>query len=360
MKILLLMFRNIGDVLLTTPLIDNLKRRYPDAQIDYAINDETQAMLTLNPNLNKIITYDRDYIKSLPVLKKILNEIKFFQNFKRNNYDVIINLTNGDRGNLIAWFSNAAVRVGYENKKWIFRNTFTHKMPSQKFRHSVEKNLDPTRVLNIPIITKKVEIFWSSGDEQSACKELLGINSFIHIHPVSRWLFKCIENETMSQIIDYCEFELGTKVVITASENKFEIEKVNQILDKCQSSPINLSGTLTLKQVASLNKKAQFFIGVDTSIMHISASNNVPVLAFFGPSGADHWGPWDNKCMESGYTKRNGFQTMGRHRVFSESRGCQPCGQDGCDGSKISDCLMQMDINLIKRNIKEMHNGGDN
>ena len=64
-------------------------------------------------------------------------------------------------------------------------------------------------------------------------------------------------------------------------------------------------------------------------------------MAFFGPSGADQWGPWDNLLMKSGYTKRNGFQLMGMHRVFSESRACQPCGKDGCNGSKISDCLME-------------------
>ncbi len=88
--------------------------------------------------------------------------------------------------------------------------------------------------------------------------------------------------------------------------------------------------------------------------MHISASNNIPVFAFFGPSGANHWGPWDNDFMESGYTKRNGFQTMGRHRVFSESRECQPCGQDGCNGSKVSDCLMSLNIIQIRSHIQEM------
>jgi heptosyltransferase-3 len=45
---------------------------------------------------------------------------------------------------------------------------------------------------------------------------------------------------------------------------------------------------------------------------------------------------------------------MGRHRVFAESRGCQPCGQDGCDGTKISDCIMTLDMNIIKSNIKEI------
>ena len=45
---------------------------------------------------------------------------------------------------------------------------------------------------------------------------------------------------------------------------------------------------------------------------------------------------------------------MGMHRVISEERACQPCGKDGCNGSKISDCLMNIDLETIKKNIKEM------
>ena len=65
MKILLLKFRNIGDVLLCTPLVSNLRHHYPNAQIEFCVNKETEAMLTLNPNINRIITYDRIAIKSL-------------------------------------------------------------------------------------------------------------------------------------------------------------------------------------------------------------------------------------------------------------------------------------------------------
>lgn len=85
--------------------------------------------------------------------------------------------------------------------------------------------------------------------------------------------------------------------------------------------------------------------------MHISAANDVPVLAFFGPSGADHWGPWDNSFMESGYTTRRGNRSMGKHRVIQENWDCVPCGKDGCNGSKISECLMKIDINLINNKI---------
>ena len=354
MKILIIKFRNIGDVLLITPLVSNLKDYYPEAQIDIAVNKGTESMLTFNPNINKVINYDREFVKALSLFKRLFEEIKFSFGFRKENYDIVINLTEGDRGSQITWLSKAPVRVGHINKNWILKNVYTHELPEQKLRHTIETNLDPLRKLNIPIKDKKVEVFWSKEDERLVQKELTNIDEFIHIHPVSRWLFKCIADNTMAQIIDYCELELGLKVVITASPEKFELDKVDKILNYCKSSPVNLAGKFSLKQIVALNNRSKLFIGIDTAIMHISASNNIPVFAFFGPSGANHWGPWDNDFMESGYTKRNGFQTMGRHRVFAESRVCQPCGRDGCNGTKISDCLMSMDLSAIKNHIKEM------
>jgi heptosyltransferase III len=356
MRILLLKFRNIGDVLLITPLISNLKDYYPEAQIDIALNKGTESMLTYNPNINKVIVYDRDFVKALSIFKRLFEEIKFSFGLRKKKYDIVMNLTEGDRGSQITWFSKAPVRVGHSNKNLILKNIYTHELPKQKLRHTIENNLDPLRKLNIPIIDKKVEIFWSQDDEKIVSKKLENITSFIHIHPVSRWRFKCISDSVMAKVIDFCEIELGVKVIITASKDIFEIQKIDNILRLSISNPLNISGQLTLKQTTALNKKAKLFIGVDTSIMHVSASNNVPVFAFFGPSGACHWGPWDNNLMESGYTKVSGMQSMGRHKVFSESRVCQPCGKDGCNGSKISDCLMDLDIDNIKTHIREMMN----
>jgi len=356
MKILLLKYRNIGDVLLITPLIENLRVFYPNASIDVSVNKGTESMLTLNPNLNKLIIYDRNFIKSLSFFKKTWKEFKFFFSFRSEKYDIVINLTKSDRGNLIALFSKASKRIGYANSNWISRNAITHQLPGQALRHTIETNLDPLRILNIPIISKRVKIFWDEKDSVLAENILPLPKRYIHIHPLSRWKFKCIADSTMANIIDYCEKIIGIKTVITSSDEKTEIDKINKILSLCKTHPINLSGKLTLKQTALINSKAVSFIGVDTAIMHISASNDIPVLAFFGPSGACHWGPWDNDLIESGYSHINGLQMMGKHRVFSESRLCQPCGKDGCAGSKISDCLMNMDLDMIKRNITEMLN----
>jgi len=354
MNILVIKFRNIGDVLLMTPLLHNLKCYYPESKIDVAINQGTEAILIENPNINHLIIYKRDKIRSLPRFKRLIQELKFFLDFRQKHYDLVINLTEGDRGAYITKLTRSNRRIGYQSKNKMLNNVYTHYLPKQDFRHTVEINLDPLRILNIPIQSKRVEIFCTQQDFDVIDKQLSGIEKFIHIHPVSRWLFKCVANETMAEIIDYCELRLGIRVVVTAAPVETEIEKVDGILSLCKSNPLNLSGQLSLKETAALNQRAHGFIGVDTAIMHISAANDIPVLAFFGPSGADHWGPWDNQLIQSGYTKRNGFQKMGKHRVISESRVCQPCGKDGCNGTKVSDCLMNVDFSKIRIKINKI------
>lgn len=358
-RILIMKFRNIGDVLLTTPLIKNLKLNYPDSLIDIAVNKGCEDMVTLNPYINDVIIYNRAKIKKGNLFNRLKDEILFAYKIKSNNYDLVINTTKGDRGAQLAFISGAKTKIGYRSNSK-FDKVFDIFLPKQEFRHTLEMDLDSISLLDLKIFDKKVEIFWTEEDLIKIEKILLDNNleekKFIHIHPVSRWLFKCVSDDIMAKIIDYFQLELKIKVVLTAAPIEEEMNKLESIIKLCKSNPLNLGGLFTLKQTACLNKKSKIFVGVDTSIMHISAANDIPVLVFFGPSGTDHWGPWDNECMKSGYSKRNGFQIMGKHRVIAENRECQPCGKDGCNGSKISDCLMNLDIDFIKKNIKEMLN----
>ena len=355
MKILILKVQTIGDTLLITPLIRNFKEYYSDSIIDVMVNEGTEHMLTLNANINQVIEYKRESYRSLSKLQRLSKNIQLLKKIRRAQYDLVIDLDEGDRGAFITLVSGANTKVGSSTiSSQFLRSAYTHLLPKRDNRHTVEINLDSLKLLNIPIIDKQVEIFWSQGDDEFVAKKLTGIKKFIHIHPFSKGWFKDVNIQTTAQIIDYCEQELDIRAVITAAPIQRELDKLDNILKLCQSKPINLGGRLTLKQTAAVNNRSKLFIGVDTAIMHISAANNVPTLAFFGPTAPDTWGPWENDLEQADYHRNGGLQVNGKHRVFSDVRTCLPCNNDGCDNNQVSDCLMGLNIDVIKKNINEM------
>ncbi len=357
MKILITKFRSVGDVILLTPLIRNLKSHYPDSEIDLMVNKGTEVLIAYNPNINRIILHDRFKLRAMPIWQRIKTEFKTLRNIRRGHYDIIISSDRGDRGAQIAYFCGAKIKIGrIGGKGYINKNAFTHYFSFQGERHIVDLNLDPLRLLNLPVNDKGLDVYHSSEDNDKARGIAKGSGNFIHIHPVSQCMYKCIDDKVMAQIIDYCELELKTKAVLTAAPVDQELARVANILKHTKSKPIDLSGNLTLLETTALNKLAQMLIVVDTAIMHIATANDVPVLAFFGPTAVDNWGPWDKALTETTYRRKGGMQQHGKHRVLMDNRECVPCSQTGCNNSGVSDCLNALNLDLIKENIRNTLN----
>lgn len=202
-------FRYIGDVLLSTPLIENLKYHYPNAKIDFALNKECQDMLSLNPNINQIVVYDRARIKNLNIFSRLKAELEFAWHVLRNRYDIVINLTEGERGAILAFLSGAEIKLGLPPNKWLSKvKIFDLLGTDSKQQHTVEKNLQFIGLLGKKIQSRKVTIYWSQ-DTEKEINEILrkyNIKDFVHAHPVSRWMFKCWEDDRMAKIIDFLQY----------------------------------------------------------------------------------------------------------------------------------------------------------
>jgi heptosyltransferase-3 len=321
MKILVIKFRNIGDVLLSTPLIFNLKNIYPDSIIDFALNKGCEDMVSNNPNVKNIIVYDRLRIKKLSIFSQLKEEIRFTRNIRNNHYDMVINLTEGDRGALLALFSGAKIKLGFSVRKGLLSKIkiFDKLGDDKKWQHTVEKDLQFINLLGKEVNNKEVKIYWSSTVEQEVDKILSdnNIKQFVHIHPVSRWMFKCWEDDRMAKIIDYLQQDKGVKVVITGAPVKKELDRIDKILTLCKTKPINLSGKLTLKHLACLSSRAKLFFGVDTAPMHMAAATNTPVITLFGASYPVIWGPWNNNSDKQLFKDENAIQTNGLHHMVS-------------------------------------------
>ncbi|RRS31266.1 MAG: hypothetical protein P794_04250 [Epsilonproteobacteria bacterium (ex Lamellibrachia satsuma)] len=320
MKILIIKFRHIGDVLLSTALIRNLKLHFPDASIDMAVNEETKAMIEHNPDIDQLFLYPRNKIKNSSVLGKVLLETAYTKKILSNHYDLVINLTEGDRGALISLLSRAKTRLGIQTKNYFINlfSPFTRTIQKQPIVHTVERDLEFLKLLELTPLEKKVQLF-SSESAKEKINTILSknkIKDFIIIHPVSRWMFKCWDDEKFAHVIDYIELTLKKKVVITASPDPIELNKVESILQNCKSTPLNLSGLLSLDELSALIAKASLFVGADTAPMHMAAALDIPIIALFGPSNPVLWGPWDNETQKSEYTNIRALQTNGKHIVI--------------------------------------------
>ncbi|MDE5817440.1 MAG: putative lipopolysaccharide heptosyltransferase III [Helicobacter sp.] len=310
MKILVVKFRNIGDVLLTTPLFANLRAHFPSATIHAAINAESLPMLEGNPNIDAIFPYERARIKKLGILARLREEWRYLRQF-RSGYDVLINTTEGERGAWIAQLARPTIHVA-PARSLLLRPT--HLFTPYK-GHIIDHHLEAISLLGHEIVGKAATLVY--GAQHLARLHELGLPPrYVHFHPLSRWQFKCIDDALSAAIIDYIQNELGIPVVLSAAPNEAEMGRIATILSLCASEPLNFAGKLNLKELAALAGNATAFVGVDTATMHIAAALDTPTIAFFVASAVFHWGAWDNALTDCPYTDQDGIQRMGKHSIF--------------------------------------------
>ncbi len=355
-RILVIKLRHIGDVLLTSPVFEHLARAFPDARIWALVNSGTEEMLTGNPFIEEVLVFERS-IKSLPLPKRLAEESAFLRKIRSFGFDLSIDLTGGDRAALVSFVSGARVRIGVDPKGKGFpgkKRLYTATKMIDYQSHTVLQNLSLLEPLGISPGAINVDL--SIPDEaRNRVRTLLepltsrAEGPLIHIHPTSRWFFKCWPPEQMGMVIRWLT-EQGNSVVITASPEARELRMVDEIMmeaaGKSSSSHpriINLAGQLTLKELGAVSEQADLFFGIDSAPMHMAAAVNTPVVALFGPTRAFNWGPWPNGIERQGkaqpYRSSKGLQEAGLHTVLQLDWDCIPCDQDGCNGTKESKCL---------------------
>lgn len=207
----------------------------------------------------------------------------------------------------------------------------------------VEQNLDALRRVGIyPSPDERRLTLIPGGDAEARVDCLLqesglGQQAFIHVHPASRWFFKCWPAAKMAALIDQLHRD-GHQVVLSAAPDAAEIALLDAIQAQLKQPALSLAGQLSLKELAALTARARLFIGVDSAPMHIAAAMGTPTVALFGPSGDKEWGPWG----------------VAHRIVASDAHPCRPCGIDGCGGSKVSDCLTALPVARVYRAVQEL------
>ena len=335
--------RHHGDVLLTSPVFSTLKRAAPHVAIDALVYRDTAAMLANHPAIDTVHTIDRAW-KDQGLRVQASAELALLRTLRAQRYDLLVHLTEHPRGASLALLLRPRFAVTRERPRneWLWRTAFTHfyRLPRHTPRHAVDANLDALRRIGVYPETTDKQLVLVPGDAANARIDALctehGIERgrFVHAHPGSRWMFKCWTAERSAALLDRIA-GTGMPIVLTGAPEKRERELVTAILGSITSQTrvrvVDVTGALSLSEVAALTARARIFVGVDSAPMHMAAAMGTPVVALFGPSGEHEWGPW-----------------MVRQRVVASiAHPCRPCGIDGCGGGKVSECLTSLGVDHV-------------
>ncbi len=342
-RVLVVKLRHHGDVLLTSPVFTVLAARAPHAEIDALVYADTRDMLAGHPAVSRLHLVDREW-KRQGLLLQARREAALLAALRERRYQLIVHLTDHWRGAWLAQLLRPRWSVAPARPGWAWKASFSHRFPLPKGtpRHTVEANLDALRRVGLYPTEDEKRLVMVPGTEAEAkvdallAQHGLAARGFLHVHPTSRWLFKAWTDEANAELLARLAAD-GHRLVVTGAPNAREQAIVKRILERAQAPVVDLSGALTLREMGALAARARLFFGVDSAPMHIAAAMGTPVVALFGPSGEREWGPW-----------------MVPHRVVASDHSCRPCGNDGCGGGKLSECLTGLPVDRVHAAVNEL------
>jgi heptosyltransferase-2 len=329
-----------GDLILTIPVAQVLKRINPSSQIDMVVIPRTADILMNHPDINKVIIYDKNGkdagFRGLLRLSRVLRE---------NRYDLAIVPHRSLRSALLVRFAGVKRRIGFDKStgKWFFTD-IVHYEP---YAHEINRNISLLTKLglnNDDLVYPR--LFPSFHDRKKVSHFLTenGIqhtNQLIAVAPGSVWNTKRWLKEGFIELVDKLTAK-GLHVILIGGSDDAEL--CNQIYLSVPSKNVySAAGKFTFLQSAELISRCKLLVSNDSAPMHIACAVRTPVVAIFGATSPQF-----------------GFAPFGEHNVVVETLGlsCRPCSIHGTDKCPIGtfDCMKRITSDHVLNKVLSLLN----
>lgn len=290
-NILVISLTHLGDMVLLSPFLYNLRRNFPNARIDILIKKQVDEILEYCPYINNRIIYNAKWVNSGKGsgLFKTWNLIR---QLKKNHYDLTFVTHPHIFSNMIPWLSGIPFRVGYSDKGDGFLNMRFEK--GKKIQHACNYPLDLLRYLNLEVESEELKLHLGQADiafaeEFRKSPSLSGASFLIGVHPGAGKRTKIWLIERYAEVIQYLINRYGAHILLFAGEQEADItEKIQLLLKNYQHKITDFTGKLAIRQMAALMKLCKIILTNDSGPMHIASALGKPVVALF-VSTPDYW-----------------------------------------------------------------------
>jgi heptosyltransferase-2 len=283
----------VGDAVMSTPLLANLRRGLPKAHIDLLVPAYVAPLFADHPHVDQVFID-----QAQGSWRAALAQVRFQ---RRTRYDVALLLPNSLRAALWAWLIGARRRVGYatDGRRWLL----THPIPAAHIQprrrhpgtrlksagpHQVDAYLRLVAALEIPVVERLPMLVPSSQAEREAeqlwtrhglegHERVVGLCPGAAFGPAKRWW-----PERFAALAGRLMAEAGVKVVLFG--HRSEIPLIEQIRHRLPQPPVSLAGQDTLASFVALAARCAVLVSNDSGALHIASAVGTPVVALFGPT----------------------------------------------------------------------------
>jgi heptosyltransferase-1 len=323
MKILIVKLSAIGDVIHTLPTLTALRRHYPNAQIDWLVEEAAADLVQGHAAVNRVLVWRRREFVQFLRAGRLSSAVRLFLSLllalHDTRYDLIIDFQALLKSSLWIFLSRGRRKAGFgqgmehSESSHLFLN---ERIPAVSMEmHALDRGLRLLQALGIPESQVLYDLPIGEDDERAA--EHLLIESgvrldqpLVAINPVAKWPTKLWAAERFRELAERL-LEKGFQVVFTGS--KEDRPFINEMAGALGSSGIRLDGRTTLKVLAAVYRSASVVVSTDTGPMHLAAAVGTPVVALFGPTAPRRTGPYGES-----------------HVVLRAGVSCSPCFRKSC------------------------------
>ena len=333
MKILIVRLSAIGDVVHALPALNALRTEFPDARIDWLVEELYSNILLDHPQLNYICVFQKKWRK------------KFFQNFSGKilpfykrlrsvKYDWAIDFQGLTKSGVAAWFTGARKIIGFGDRDGrelnkLFTNCKIH--PPQNV-HVIKKNLSLLQPFGIE--DPELKFVFPSFEKEK--KRFASLGNFMAVNPGAGWITKRLTISTLAETCAEISKWKKRKFIITWGPGEEEMSEELREKITGNGGEAELAPPTNLRELCALISRSDFFFGGDTGPTHIAAAMGIPTLSFFGASDPHRNGPYGPRTA-----------------VFQKTDlPCVPCWKTECPlkGNQYLQCIRQITAeNLLER-----------
>ncbi len=276
-KILIIQTAYLGDVILALPMVQTIKNHLRDVLIDFLCIPATAGVLANHPAINKVIPYDKKGGDKLDKFIEVLSEIR------EEEYDIVISPHRYMRSALLTYYSEAKIRIGFEENALAF--LLTNKIKYIKDKHEVLRNLElvkqiPGLIYDEKKAALKPDLYPSSEQKENVRRLLVNKSNLISFAPCSKWFTKQLPIEKAVEITKKLLFK-GYNVALLGGENDIDYcKEIENTLN--DSSLVNLCGKTSPLESYEVMKSSKALITCDSAAQHIGAASGIPILLIYG------------------------------------------------------------------------------